>query len=111
MSAKVGDVWYRVEGEHLGEDSYAGMTLSWQTWRCVRTTPRGAWFSCIEWSYMKPKFALTSGSKKLFRTKRDALAGLIGRKVRHLRMLNGEVVAAQDTLDAARAAFVQMEQP
>jgi len=108
-AAQVGDVWHRVVGSHLGDETYEGMELIWTSWRCIKTTLCGAWFKCDEWGYTKLKFALTVGSRSISRTKREALERLIARKVRHLRILHGETVAATDTLDAARAALVDQE--
>lgn len=106
---QVGDVWHRVEGSHIGDEVYQGMRLEWTSWRCIKTTPQGAWFKCVEWNYKKPRFALTNGARTICRTKREALERLIARKVRHIGILNGEVIAAQDTLDAARTALAQCE--
>lgn len=104
-AAKVGDVWHRVEGSHIGDEVYAGMELMWSSWACIKTTPHGAWFECVEWPYKKSRFALTSGARAISRTKREALVRLIARKVCHLRMLNSETIAANDTLEVARAAL------
>lgn len=40
--AAVGDIWHRVDGQHRGDEVYEGMELSWTTWRCEKTTARGA---------------------------------------------------------------------
>lgn len=103
--AQIGDVWYRVEGSHIGDEAYEGMELMWSSWQCIKTTAQGAWFQSVEWSYKKQRFALTSGARFLSRTKHEALQRLIARKVRHLRILASETVAAQDTLDVARTAL------
>ena len=105
--AQVGDVWHRVDGSHIGDEVYAGMELAWTSWLCIKTTAQGAWFKCVEWSHKKPRFALTSGSRAICRTKQEALERLIARKVRHLRILSNEAISAQDTLDVAQAALVQ----
>lgn len=105
--AHVGDVWHRVEGSHIGEERYEGMELAWTSWSCIKTTKRGAWFKCVELSFKGPRFALTSGSRFIVRTKHEALERLIARKERHLRLLASEAVAAQDTLDIAREALAQ----
>jgi len=105
VKANIGDVWHRVEGSYIGEEVYRGMELSWTSWRCVSTTPKGAWFRCVEWNYQKPRFALTVGARALSRTKHEALQRLIARKIRHLSILENETVAAQDTLHVARAAL------
>lgn len=109
LSAKVGDVWHRVDGSHLGEEVYEGMELKWTSWLCTKTTRKGAWFKCIEWSDKKPKFALTDGARSISRTKNEALNRLIARKMRHLQILRNEAVAAQDTLDAARNFLLQQK--
>jgi hypothetical protein len=108
MKAIVGDIWHKVEGSHVGEEVYRGMELSWTTWRCVSVTPKGAWFRCVEWSYKKPRFALTDGARSLSRTKHEALQQLIRKKVLHLRILENEMVVAQDTLRIARATLAEM---
>ena len=105
--AHLGDVWHRVEGWHIGEDVYGGMGLAWTSWLCIKTTAQGAWFKCVELNFKKPRFALTSGSRFIVRTKQEALERLIARKERHLRLLASEAVAAQDTLDIARDALAQ----
>lgn len=108
----VGDVWHRVEGDWIddGSESYQSMALSWTTWRCTKATACGAWFSCIEWSHIRPRFALADGAKGLSRTKREALERLVARKVRQIRILEGQKTAADDTLAVARAALAEMEQ-
>lgn len=105
--AQVGDVWHRVDGSHIGDEVYEGMELAWTSWLCVKTTAQGAWFKCVEWSHKKQRFALTSGSRAICRTKHEALERLIARKVRHLRILSSEAIAAQDTLDVARDTLAQ----
>lgn len=106
--AQVGDVWHRVEGWPTGDEVYEGVELNWTTWKCVKQTPRGAWFKCVENRYSKQRFALTSGALALSRTKKGALDRLIARKKRHLNILRQESTMAQDTLDAALAAHAAM---
>ena len=105
--AQVGDVWHRVEGSPIGDEVYEGMELAWTSWLCIKTTAQGAWFKCVEWSFKLPRFALTSGSRAICRTKHEALERLIAKKVRHLRILSNEAISAQDTLDVARDALAQ----
>ncbi len=107
--AKVGDIWHRVDGSHLGDESYMGMELEWSAWRCVKTTKQGAWFARVGWGRPKPRFALTSGSRGIVRTEREALERLIARKKRHLQILHSETVCAQDTLEIAQAALAAMK--
>ncbi len=109
--AAVGDIWHRVEGAWIdgGSEMYEGVKLEWTRWRCVKTTPRGAWFSCMEWPHKRQRFALTSGAKALSRTQREALKRLVARKVRQLRILEGQKTEAEDTLEIARAALSAME--
>lgn len=106
-AAKIGDVWHRVDGSHPGDEAYDGMELAWTAWVCIKTTARGAWFKCVEWSSKKPRFALTSGARAICRTKNEALERLVARKLRHLQILNSEIIFAKDTLDAAQAAFAK----
>lgn len=108
LPAQVGDIWHRVDGSHIGDEVYQGMDLDWTSWRCVRTTPQGAWFECVEWSHRPERFALTSGAKAICRTQTEALERLIARKKRHLLILNSETVAAQDTLEVAREALAHL---
>lgn len=105
--AKVGDIWHRVDGDYLGDETYDGMALAWTTWRCTKTTPRGAWFQCVEWPYKKLKFALTCGARSIHRTKVDALTSLVARKKRHLSILASQTTAAQETLDLARVELAK----
>ena len=107
--AAVGDIWHRVDGSHLGDEVYEGMELSWTTWRCEKTTPRGAWFVCTEWRARDRVFALTSCARNLHRTDVEALKALIARKRRQLVILNSQTVAAQDTLGIARETLPKLE--
>jgi hypothetical protein len=108
--AAIGDVWHRVDGDWIddGSESYQGMELAWTTWRCTKVTRCGAWFQCVEWRGRKPRFALTSGAKNLSRTQREALERLIARKVRQMKILEGQKTAAADTLTVARSALSAM---
>lgn len=110
--ALLNDLWHRVDGSWIddGSESYAGMELSWTTWRCVRLTRCGAWFQRCEWPHnAKPRFVLTLGARNLHRTKREALEALIRRKRRHLAILEGQKTAAEDTLQAARDDLAAMK--
>jgi hypothetical protein len=105
VPAKVGDIWYRVEGSHIGDEVYEGMELAWTSWICVKTTPSGAWFRCVEWRHVKQRFALTLGARAISRSRREALERLVARKVCHLRRLAFDTTVADDTLALARAAL------
>ena len=107
--AAVGDIWHRVDGSYLGDEVYEGMELSWTTWRCEKTTTRGAWFVCTEWRARDRVFALTSGARNLHRTEVESLKALIARKRRQLVILNGQTVAAQDTLGIAQETLPKLE--
>lgn len=107
--AAVGDIWHRVDGSHLGDEVYEGMELSWTTWRCEKTTARGAWFVCTKWRAEPSRFALTSGARNLHRTDVEALKALISRKKRQLVILNSQKVAAEDTLGIARDTLPKLE--
>jgi len=110
--AAVNDLWHRVDGTWIddGSEAYAGMELDWTTWRCIKTTPRGAWFQRCEWPQnAKPRFVLTRGARNLHRTKREALEALIHRKRRHLAILDGQKMAAEDTLLTAQSALKAMK--
>lgn len=109
--AAVGDVWHRVDGDWIddGSEVYQGMELAWTSWRCTKVTRCGAWFQCVEWSGDKPRFALTSGSKNLSRTQREALERLVARKVRQLEILRQQRAVAEDTLSMAREALAAMK--
>jgi hypothetical protein len=109
--ARIGDIWHRVEGTWIddGSESYQGMELDWTQWECVKTTLRGAWFVCIGRDrYMRKRFALTSGALALSRTEREALERLVARKVRQLKVLEGQKTVAEDTLEIAREALASM---
>lgn len=107
--AVIGEIWHRVDGQHKGDEIYEGMELSWTTWRCVKTTPRGAWFVCTEWRARDRLFVLASGARNLHRTDVGALKALIGRKKRQLRILDSQKTAAEDTLEVARLTLPMLE--
>lgn len=104
---KIGDIWYRVEGQYIddGSETYQGMELVWQRWEIVKVTPCGAWMKSVEWPYKKQRFALTSGARWVRRTKADALSGLIARKRRHIRIVEHQAEVAKETLKLAEAAL------
>jgi hypothetical protein len=99
--AKIGDIWHRVEGYHIGDEVYEGMKLEWSMWVCTKTTTKGAWFNCLKFGYKKT-FALTIGSRKISRTKKESINRLIHRKRRHISILEWELEAAKDTLELAK---------
>lgn len=108
--AAVDDIWHRVDGVHRGDDEvYEGMTLSWTTWHCEKTTARGAWFVCTEWRNEPKRFVLTSGARNLHRTNVEALKALIARKKRQLRILKGQKTMAEDTMREAAEALLKLE--
>lgn len=105
---QIGDVWYRVDGSPESEYAYAEYELVWEEWTVVKVTRTGAWFSCLTWPYKtrdKNRFASAEGSRWLRRTKRDALRGLVARKVRHLAILEHQRDGAEKTLAVAKAAL------
>jgi len=109
-AAQIDDIWYRVEGSHIGDEVYAGMELEWTSWKCVKTTAKGAWFKCVEWTYNgKLRFALTDGARAISRTKVEALEMLIDRKITQIRILHMNVTSAQDTLDVAKQALESLK--
>lgn len=108
--AAAGDIWHRVDGQYRGDDEvYEGMELTWTTWRCEKTTARGAWFVCTEWRAKDRLFALTSCARNLHRTDVEALKALIARKKRQLRILESQKTAAEDTLAVARDTLPKLE--
>lgn len=108
---QIGDIWFRVDGAYKddGSETFVGMELSWQQWRVVKLTKRGAWLQCVEYPFKKQRFALSSGARWVGKTKADALVGLIARKRRHIEIVEHQAIAARETMGLATAAFEAMK--
>ncbi len=106
---KIGDIWYRVDGDWIddGSEHYVGVELAWTTWRVVKVTRCGAWMQCVEWPYKKLRFALMPGVVWCCQDKISALYSLAARKRRQLRILDGQITTARDTLELAEDAIAK----
>jgi len=104
----VGDIWYRVDGSPIGEEADTDFELNWEEWQVAKVTPHGAWFRCLTRpykTYSKLRFADALSSRKLHRTKREALESLVARKRRHLAILEWQRHGAEQTKALASAAL------
>ena len=100
------DVWHSVEAYAKGNESYEGVELAWRTWTQVRSTPKGAWLQCDTHPH-EERFVLNDGSRRIFKTKADALRRLVKRKQSYVRILEGRATFARDTIEFAAIALGQ----
>lgn len=110
-SQELGQVFHRVDGTYIddGSEMYMGMELTWEQWRVVKTTPRGAWLQCVEYPHKRIRFALATGARWVSQTKTQALEGLIARKMRQISIVEHQAETARETLSLAREELAKVK--
>jgi hypothetical protein len=111
---KVGDTWYRYEDVRYGVanefgdvvSSYVQLRLTEFTVKKV--TPKGVWVSAG--SICAPRFVLVAANKRYaLPTKQDALASLLARKARQIRILESNVKHAREASFLAERELAKLK--
>jgi hypothetical protein len=93
--AKIGDVWFFASSYWGFGDS---IQIEITEFHCVKPTAKGAWFENDQYGIVR-KFVLTNGSRRICRTKQEALRSLIRRKQRQIEIVGRTVELARRTIE------------
>lgn len=113
---QVGDTWYRYEDRRYGsvnefdEVDHVYVKLQMTDFKVTKVTPKGVWVSAG--GMCTPRFVLLTANKRYAApSKEEALASLLARKARQMRILETQLGHAKSAVTLAQLELAKLTPP